>query len=99
MKPHVLVTRRIPPVGLAMLAEVADVDLYRGEGAIPRAELLARVRDKDAILSLLTDRIDADVMDAAPGLRVIANHAVGYDNIDVAEATRRGIAVTNTPAC
>ena len=77
MKPAVLVTRRIPPVGLAMLAEVADIDLYQGDAPIPREELLARARGKTAILSLLTDRVDAAVMDAAPQLRIIANYAVG----------------------
>lgn len=80
-----------------MLAEVAEVDMYLGETAIPRDELKARLRDKVGVVSLLTDRIDGDVLDAAPSLRVIANHAVGFDNIDVPEATRRGIAVTNTP--
>ena len=71
--------------------------MYAGDGAIPREELLRRIADKDALICLLTDKIDREVLDAAPALKVIANIAVGYDNIDVAAAQARGIAVTNTP--
>jgi glyoxylate reductase len=73
------------------------VDLYSGEGAIPRDELLRRLADKDALICVLTDRIDAAVLDAAPALKIVANIAVGYDNIDVAAARARGIVVANTP--
>ena len=64
---------------------------------MPRAELLARVADKDALIPVITDRVDDEVLDAAPNLRIIANIGVGYDNIDAAAARRRGVIVTNTP--
>jgi glyoxylate reductase len=95
---RVLVTRRIPAAGLELLqAAGLELDVYEGDGAIPRPEMLRRSRGVEAILSLLTDRVDAAVMDAAPGLRVVSNLAVGHDNVDVAEARRRGIRVCNTP--
>ena len=93
----ILVTRKLPSSVLAKLSAVADVDLYTGEAAIPADELRARVADKDAVVCLLTDALDRTVIDAAPRLKVIANVAVGYNNIDVAHARSRGIVVTNTP--
>jgi glyoxylate reductase len=78
-----------PPAGqLADLAHLAHLD---------RPALLARVRDADALIPLLTDASDAALLDAAPRLRVVANFAVGTNNVDLVEATRRGVAVTNTP--
>ena len=71
--------------------------MHVGDAALPREELCARVADKDALVVLLSDRVDARVIDAAPGLKVIANVAVGYDNIDVGYARSKGIVVTNTP--
>jgi glyoxylate reductase len=94
---RVLLTRRIPSSVLALLEAEHSVDLYTGDAAIPRDELIRRVADKDALICTLTDKIDGDVMDAAPGLKVIANIAVGYENIDVPAARQRGILVTNTP--
>ena len=96
-KPRLLVTRKLPSSVLEKLGAVADVDLYTGESAIPPAELRARVADKDALVCLLTDTVDRTVLDAAPALKVIANVAVGYNNIDLAYARSRGIVVTNTP--
>lgn len=94
----VFVTRQILPEGLNMLKERFDVEVSDYDGIIPRDVLLKKVKGVDALLSLLTDNIDAEVMDAAgPNLKIIANYAVGYNNIDVKEATRRGIMVTNTP--
>jgi glyoxylate reductase len=93
----VLVTRRLPSTVLAKLRAATDVDLYTGDTAIAPDELRTRIADKDALICLLTDGIDRMVIDAAPNLRVIANVAVGYNNIDVAYARSRGIAVTNTP--
>jgi glyoxylate reductase len=93
----VLLTRRIPSSVLNSLSERHAVDLYSGEGAIPRDELLQRVAGKDALICVLTDKIDAGVMDAGSSLKVVSNIAVGYDNIDVAEARRRNLIVTNTP--
>ncbi len=97
VRPPVLLTRRIPASVLALLEAACEVDLHRGAGPIPREDLLLRVRDKRAIICLLTDRVDAEVLDAAAGLRIVANIAVGYDNIDLACARSRGIVVTNTP--
>lgn len=96
-RPCVLITRRIPPSVLARLEPACDIDLYAGPGAMPRADLIARVAGKQALMCLLTDWIDAEVMDAGPDLRIVANIAVGYDNLDGAAARSRGIAVTNTP--
>jgi len=93
----VLVTRRLPSSVLDKLRAVADVDVYVGEGSMPPEELRARLGDKDALVCLLTDRVDRQVLDGAPRLRVVANVAVGYNNIDVAAARVRGIVVTNTP--
>jgi glyoxylate reductase len=95
--PSVLVTRRLPSAVLAPLEAAFDVEVYRGEGGMPHAELRSRVADKQALISVLTDQIDRSVMESAPDLRVVANVAVGYDNIDVRYARRRGIVVTNTP--
>jgi glyoxylate reductase len=94
---RVLLTRRIPSSVLSLLEAEHTVDMYTGEGAIPRDELLRRLADKDALICLLTEKIDGDVMDAAPGLKIVANIAVGYENLDVPAARRRGILVTNTP--
>ena len=96
-RPSVLITRRIPATVLARLEPTCDIDLYDGPGAIPRPELIIRVAGKHAVMCLLTDRIDGEVMDASPNLRIVANVAVGYDNLDCAAARARGIVVTNTP--
>src|SRR5512136_3228221 len=97
-RPKVFVTRLIPEVGLEMLAGVCQADVWQDELPPEPSVLLERVRDVEGILSLLTDKIDASVMDAAgPVLKVISNYAVGFDNVDVAEATRRRIPVGNTP--
>jgi len=98
-RPRVFVTRPILDEGLAVLRDAGcEVDVWQDDLPPSRADLLARVRGASGVLALLTERIDAGVMDAAgPGLRVVSVHAVGVDNVDVAEATRRGIVVTNTP--
>jgi glyoxylate reductase len=97
LKPRVLLTRRIPSAASSRLAGSCDVDLHDGPNAIEPAELKRRIADKQGLICLLTDRIDASVVDAAPQLRVVANVAVGYDNIDVPAVTSRGVIVTNTP--
>ncbi len=98
MKPPVLLTRRVPSSVLARLESACALDLHAGPSAIPREELLARVAGKHALVCLLTDPIDAAVLDAAgPSLKVVANVAVGYNNIDVAACRERGVVVTNTP--
>lgn len=97
-KPKVFVTRAIPNRGLDLVLEFCDADVWPGELPPSREELLERVRGVDGLVSLLTDRIDSEVMDAAgPQLKVISNQAVGFDNIDVPAATQRGLPVGNTP--
>jgi len=94
---RVLLTRRIPSAVLSRLEAACDVERYDGAAAITEDELKRRIGDKHALVCLLTDPITPAVFDAAPDLKVVANIAVGYDNIDVAAAKARGIVVTNTP--
>ena len=97
MKPKVFVSRLIDREALDMIAEVAEMEVWRDELPPPYEVLLEKVKDVDGLLSLLSDRVDITLMDAAPKLKVISNLAVGYDNIDITEATKRGIQVGNTP--
>jgi glyoxylate reductase len=98
MAPVVFVTRPLPEPGVAPLADAGfDVRTNREDRPLSRTELLDGARDADAIVTTLSDRIDADLLDAAPRLKVVANYAVGFDNVDVAEARRRGVEVTTTP--
>lgn len=95
---NVYVTRMIPQTGIDYLQRNCDrVDINPEDRVLTPQELLQAVKGRDGILCLLTDRIDAEVFDAAGGTKVFANMAVGYDNIDVPCATRRGIVITNTP--
>ena len=97
-KPKVFVTRAIPDKGFDMIKDFCDVDLWPDELPPGRAELLQHVRGVDGLLCLLTDKINGEVMDeAGPQLKVISNHAVGVDNINVNAATARKIPVGNTP--
>jgi lactate dehydrogenase-like 2-hydroxyacid dehydrogenase len=94
----VFVARVIPDEGLDAIRGACDTDLWEDELPPPRDELLRRVAGCDGVLTLLTDRVDDEFLDAAgPGLRVVSNYAVGFDNIDVAACARRGIPVGNTP--
>lgn len=97
--PRLFITRRIPEAGLAPLAGLdLTTDIRSADDAIPRDELLERVRGAEALITFLSDRVDDDLLEAAgPQLRVVANFAVGYDNVDVAACTARGIAASNTP--
>lgn len=100
-KMKVFVTRDIPDEGIKMLKKRKNlqVKIYQQDKKIPRRELLKQVKGVDIILSLLTEQIDAKVMDAAgPNLKMIANYAVGFDNIDLEAARERNIVVSNTPA-
>lgn len=97
MKPKAYVNRLIPEEALKKLAQTCDYRVWEGELAVPRDVLLREVAEVDGLLSLLTDKIDAPIMEAAPKLRAISNMAVGFDNIDVREATKRKIVVCNTP--
>ncbi len=97
MKPKVLITREIPENGVELLRKHFEVEIWGDEHEISREVLLEKIREVDALVTMLSERIDEEVFDAAPRLRIVANYAVGYDNIDVKEATKRGIYVTNTP--
>jgi glyoxylate reductase len=98
MQRNVFVSCRIPDESLDVLRKAdVKVDLDDGESPLARVELLARVRDCDGVMVTGADRIDAQFFDAAPKLKAVSCIAVGYDNVDLAEATRRRIAVTNTP--
>lgn len=97
-KPRVFVTRHIPEKGLELIRDFCDMALWPHALPPSRAELLQHIRGIEGLLCLLTEKIDGEVMDAAgPQLKVISNHAVGFDNIDVNAATSRGIPVGNTP--
>jgi glyoxylate reductase len=93
----VLITRRLPAAVVRRLEEHCTVDMHRGETPLSPAELRARVADKNAVIVLLPDRIDRALLDAAPRLKIVANVAVGYDNLDVRHAKQKGVVCTNTP--
>jgi len=96
----IFVTRRIPEAGISLLKEKGyDVDISQKDGVLSKEELCATLLKKpyDAVLCLLTDNIDASVFDAAPKAKIFANYAVGFNNIDISEAKKRGIVITNTP--
>ncbi|MBT6955484.1 MAG: D-glycerate dehydrogenase [Candidatus Jacksonbacteria bacterium] len=94
---NVFVTRKIPESGLKLLQKKHIVRVYSKDQVIPRRELIKGVKWADALLCLLTDKIDKKVLAANPYLKVISNYAVGYDNIDIDAAIEAGIPVTNTP--
>lgn len=97
-RPRVFVTRFIPDKGLEMLREVAEVEVWPEELPPPYEDLREKVKGLDGLLTLLTDKVDAQLMEAAgPTLQVISQFAVGLDNIDIAAATERGIPVGHTP--
>jgi glyoxylate reductase len=96
-KPKVYVTRELLERGMKIIRERFDVEVWPEYGPPPKEEIIRKVRGVDALVTLLSDKIDAEVFEAAPKLKIVAQMAVGYDNIDVAEATKRGIYVTNTP--
>lgn len=97
MKPSVLVTKRIYPEAIEYLAAHCEVDYERTDKGLSAAELRARVKGKQGVVSQLIDRFSSEVIAQLDGVRIIANVAVGFDNIDVPAATRKGILVTNTP--
>ncbi|WP_422448025.1 glyoxylate reductase [Thermoanaerobacterium sp. DL9XJH110] len=97
MKPKVYVTRIIPEEGLNIIREIADIKVWQEELPPPREVLMKEIEEVDGLLSLLTDKIDAELMDRAKNLKIVSNYAVGFDNIDLEAATKRGIMATNTP--
>ncbi|MFC5663611.1 2-hydroxyacid dehydrogenase [Kitasatospora misakiensis] len=97
-QPPVLVTRRLAPGVVERLSAQLPATLHDSELPMSRRELLTAVRGRRALITTLDERVDAELLDAAgPGLEIVANHAVGYHNVDVAACAERGIAVTNTP--
>jgi glyoxylate reductase len=96
-KSRVYVTRMIPEAGIELLSETCDVEVNPEDRPLTRAELLANVQGRQGVIGLLTDRIDGEFFDAASEIKGYANYAVGFDNIDIPEATRRKLPVSNTP--
>ncbi|MEB8170487.1 2-hydroxyacid dehydrogenase family protein [Macrococcus caseolyticus] len=94
---RVLVAGEIPEKGLSFLKEHFEVDLFEGEQLITKEELVDRIKDKDALVSLLSTNVDKAVIDAAPNLQIIANYGAGFNNIEYEYAREKGIDVTNTP--
>lgn len=96
--PKVYITTRIAQEAIDLITPYAEVDMWQGEeGVTPHKELLSKVADIEGLVPWWKDKVDSIVMDAAPKLKVIANYGVGYDSIDVEEASKRGIPVSNTP--
>lgn len=93
----VLVAGEIPEKGLSFLKEHFEVDLFEGEQLITKEELVDRIKDKDALVTLLSTNVDKAVIDAAPNLQIIANYGAGFNNIEYEYAREKGIDVTNTP--
>jgi len=96
-KPKVYITRKIPDRGLNKINQYFDAEVWPEYTPPPKKVIIEKVKDADALVSLLSDKIDSEVFDAGPKLKIISQIAVGFDNIDVKEATKRGIYVTNTP--
>jgi glyoxylate reductase len=96
--PIIYLTRRLPAAAMDILHAACNVRLWDDTNRpVPREELLRAVADAEGILALLTERIDSELLDAAPNLRVVANMAVGYDNVDLPALTARRVLLTNTP--
>lgn len=97
MKPAVLVTRKLFPEVIEKLQTHCEVDYHDADETLAKSALAGRLADKAGLVSVLTDRIDADVLAAAPALKVVSNVAVGYNNLDLAACTAAGVMATNTP--
>jgi glyoxylate reductase len=93
----VLVTRKLPDAPMERLREACDVDVWEGDEAIPREELLARLAGKVGAVTLLTEKVDEEFLEAGSELVIVANYAVGFDNIDLEACSRRGVLASNTP--
>ncbi len=97
MTPKILVTRRLPEKAFELLKPHCEIDYYDRETAIPRRELLKRVAGKEGLLCLLTEKVDAELLSRAPGLKAVSTVSVGFDHVDLAACSKRGIVVTHTP--
>ena len=96
-KPAILISRLLPEPAVALARSRAVVDAYDADAPMPRPELLKRLADKQGLICVISEGIDQALLDACPALRVVSNVAVGYNNVDVAACTQRGVVVTNTP--
>jgi len=96
-KPKILITRRLPPPALDILSGFCDIELWDSDEPPTKEYIIEHVKDKDGLLCLLTDKIDKEVIDAAPNLKVISTYSVGFDHIDVEYATKKGIYIGHTP--
>ena len=97
MKPKVFLTRELPPESMKLLSEAADLTYNQEDRTLTKQEVIDGVQNADGLICLLNDNIDQEIITSGPNLRVVANFAVGYNNIDVEAATLRGLPVTNTP--
>ncbi len=93
----IYVTRTIPDQALSVLKQCGEMQLWEPDDVVPRGTLLGEMQDTQALLCMVTDRIDNELLDHAPQLKIVANMAVGYDNVDVPALSRRGVLLTNTP--
>jgi glyoxylate reductase len=96
-KPRIYVTRELPERGLKIIKEHFETEVWPEYAPPPKKVIVDKAKNVDALATLLSDKIDAEVFDAAPKLKIVSQLAVGFDNIDIPEATKRGIYVTNTP--
>jgi glyoxylate reductase len=97
MKPKVFLTRQLPPAVMERLERETDLAWHREDRVATKAEVIAGMKGREALLCTILDRVDAELFDGCPGLKVVSNFGVGFNNIDVAAATARKIPVTNTP--
>ena len=97
MSAKIFITRKISEDVMQILESMGTVEVYQGERPIPREKLLEGVKEAEALYCMLTDRVNKEIIEAAPRLRIVANMAVGVDNIDILACKERGIVVTNTP--
>jgi len=96
-KPKIYVTRKLPERGLQIIRKHFDMEVWPEYAPPPKKTIIEKAKNVDALATLLSDKIDAEVFNAAPRLKIVSQLAVGFDNIDIPEATKRGIYVTNTP--
>src|SRR6202521_5396503 len=96
-RPSILISRQLPEPAVQLARSRAEVDAYANDAPMPRAELLERLAGKHGLICVISEVIDEALLAARPGLRVVSNVAVGYNNVDVAACTRHGVVVTNTP--
>ncbi len=96
-KPKVLLTRLLLQDGIDLLEKHVELEINPEDKIMPKEKIIDKIKDKDGLICLLTDKIDTEIIDAGGKLKIIANYAVGFNNINIEEATKRNILVTNTP--